>query len=254
MQLRELVTRLDAALDLHAFAADDSNNGLQVEGVPTVTRAVFGVDACQALFQAAAERNAHFVFVHHGLSWGSEPRRLTRYVADRYRTLFRHNISLYAVHLPLDAHPQLGNNAELARLADLENLQPFFDYHGMTIGFRGTLRDTATPAQLAAKLGAALNTAPQLVADNADAPVSAIAIVSGGGGSDAIEQAAESGADLLVTGELCHQMYHVARELRLPTLALGHYATETLGPKAVCAHIAATFGIDCEFVDIPTGL
>ena len=113
MKLNDLTAFLDRELDLEGFSRDHSNNGLQIQGDEEVSSAVFGVDACQALFEEAVRRNAGFVFVHHGLSWGSEPRRFTGITARRLELMFRNKISLYAAHLPLDAHPEFGNNASL---------------------------------------------------------------------------------------------------------------------------------------------
>ena len=121
MKRDELTKLLDEMLNLSAFAEDVSNNGVQVEGRDEVNKAVFAVDASQALFDEAVKRGADFIFVHHGLSWGANPRRLTGFTARRYRTLLEHGITLYAAHLPLDAAPEFGNNAVLAKLVGLEN-------------------------------------------------------------------------------------------------------------------------------------
>lgn len=253
MLLRELTDYLDDTLKLAEFAGDASNNGLQIEGKAEVNRVLFGVDGCLALFERAAAGNFDFVFVHHGISWGGEPRRFTGMHAARFRTMFGGGISLYGVHLPLDAHPELGNNARLAALSELTGLEPFCNYHGYDIGFLGHTRKLVKAAELAVELETKLNTKAELIADHGRL-LKTVAVVSGGGGMDALEQAAAAGADLLVTGELEHIMYHPAFELGIPVLALGHYATETLGPKAVMEHLRREFGIVCEFADLPTGL
>ncbi len=253
MKLRELVAYLDERLSLAAFAGEASNNGLQVEGNCEVKRAVFGVDGSLALFERAAELGADFVFVHHGLSWGGEPRRLRGYIGKRFETLFCNGISLYAAHLPLDAHSEIGNNAGLAAMAGLKGLEPFCDYHGYKIGFLGEPGAIVTAAMLAEQLGNALNAETKLIADHG-CRIRRAAIVSGGGGMDALEQAAEAGADLLITGEMEHVMYHPARELGVPVLALGHYASETVGPRLVMKECRAKFDLHCEFVELPTGL
>lgn len=253
MLLSELTDYLDRTLKLAEFSGDASNNGLQIEGKAEVTRALFGVDGCLALFEQAAAGNFDFVFVHHGISWGGEPRRFTGIHAARFRTMFGNGISLYGVHLPLDAHPELGNNARLANLAELTGLEPFCNYHGYDIGFIGHPRKLVKAPELAAELEKILHSKAELIADHGRI-LKTVAVVSGGGGMDALEQAASSKADLLITGELEHVMYHPARELGIPVLALGHYATETLGPKAVMAHLAKQFSLQCEFADLPTGL
>ena len=253
MRRDDLCNYLDGKLKLNNFAGDASNNGLQVEGRDEVRKAVFSVDASLRLFELAAEKDADFIFVHHGLSWGSEPRRLTGDVGRRYRELFRHDLSLYAAHLPLDAAPTFGNNAVLSRMIGLENLEPFFNYHGADIGFIGELPGTKTAAELKKVYDEALGGDAALLGDAAK-PRRRIAVVSGGGDHETLEEAINRGADLLVTGELGHTMYHYARESGVPVLALGHYLSETTGPRALMGLVKKEFGIETEFVDLPTGL
>lgn len=252
MKLHTLVDFLDDYLRLRDFTEDVSNNGLQVEGSPEVSRAVFGVDACQMLFDRAAEISADFIFVHHGLSWGSNPKVLTGIEALRFGSLFRQRQSLYAAHLPLDAHPLSGNNAQLAKLLKLHKLEAFFRYDGCFIGWRGKLSAEREAAEIAAELEAHFPGAPIKLLGAGK--VKKVAVVSGGGGVSSVVQAHECGADLLVTGEMEHIMYHVALEYNLPVISLGHYASETVGPRAMMEVVRAKFGIDCSFIDLPTGL
>ncbi len=253
MKRDELTGFLDGLLNLPAFSGDFSNNGVQVEGVDEVRKAVFAVDASRELFEAAVERNAELIFVHHGLSWGASPRRLTGYVAERYRTLFLNGITLYAAHLPLDAAPEFGNNAVLSKSIGLKELKPFFHYDGVDIGFSGELPAARKLGELrdffAERFGAGIRCLGEL-----SRPVVKVAVVSGGGGLESLEEAAERGVDLLLTGELGHAMYHYALESGVAVLALGHYASETTGPRALMELVAAKFDIEVEFVDIPTGL
>ena len=151
MQLKELTCFLNRTLELEAFASDHSNNGLQVEGRPEIRKVVAGVDASLALFEAAAATEADLVLVHHGLSWGAEPRRFTGITARRMETLFRNGMSLYAVHLPLDAHALYGNNARLAALGRLTDLQRCCHYDGVDIGFLGNLPEAMKAAVVAAR-------------------------------------------------------------------------------------------------------
>ncbi len=253
MRRDDLCKWLDAKLKLRDFSGDVSNNGLQVEGKDEVHKAVFAVDASLALFELAAEKNADFIFVHHGLSWGSEPRRLTGDTARRYRELFRHDLSLYAAHLPLDAAPEFGNNAVLAQLIGLGKLEPFFNYHGMDIGFVGQLPAPKTAAKLKRVYDASLGGDAPLLGDAAKLCCK-VAVVSGGGGLESLEEAIDCGADLLVTGELGHTMYHYARESGVAVLALGHYLSETTGPRALMELVKQEFKLETEFVDLPTGL
>ena len=253
MKLTELVAYLDRTLCLADFSGDHSNNGLQVEGKPEVRRAAFAVDAALATFARAAELKADFLFVHHGLSWGSEPRRFTGMTARRLALLFRHEISLYGVHLPLDAHPELGNNAGLAELLGLRNRQPYFEYDGVRIGIVGELPQPQTDRELAARLERALAAPAEFGGPPRSQRCLRLAICSGGGGLGALEAAAAAGADTLITGEFDQVMFHPALELGIRVLALGHYATETVGPHAVMAHLARTFELECTFIELPTG-
>ncbi len=253
MKLRELVEYLDRELNLVAFAGDHSNNGLQVEGGEAVQLAVFGVDASQALIDFAVDCGADFIFAHHGLSWGGEPKRLIGMEAARFGKMFRAGISLYAAHLPLDAHPRLGNNAELSRLAGLGGLQPFCHYDGVDIGFIGSAAPGSTPESLGRRFATELGCEPRIFGDGGRQPTR-VAVVSGGGGLGALLEASARGADLLITGEMEHVMYHPARELGVTVLALGHYASETTGPRALMGEVARRFGIETRFAELPTGL
>ncbi len=249
----ELVNFLDKTLDLKSFKADVSNNGLQVEGCEKIERVIFGVDACQELFDTAVETKSQFILVHHGISWGGGIKRWTGTDAKRFATLFNNGISLYAVHLPLDAHAVYGNNAVLADMTGLLDRKPFFEYDGMYIGFSGTLPETATLEEIAAIYAENLEVDP-ILRGEASKKISRIGIVSGGGGTDAVISAKEAGCDLLVTGEMCHTMHHLALELDVAVIALGHYASETTGPLAMQKLIGETFDVETLFAEIPTGL
>lgn len=245
----ELVSFLDECLKLKDFSGDYSNNGLQIEGNDIVKKAIFGVDACQALFDAAVERNADFIFTHHGISWGSEPRLWTGITAKRFSTLFRNNISLYGAHLPLDANEVYGNNKVLADIAELENLEKCCRYAGCDIGFCGVNQKQYTVEAIAEKYSATLPKQPVIYGKASVIPAK-VTVVSGGGGMDALLAAVSNGSELLITGEMEHIMYHPSLEHNITVLALGHYSSETTGPRAVCELVKKTFGIDAEFVDI----
>ena len=249
MKRDELVAYLNKRLNLNGFAGDVSNNGLQVAGAEEVTRIIVGVDGCMALFRQAAAEGANFIIVHHGISWGSEPRRFTGITAERLKFLFQHNISLYACHLPLDAHPELGNNARLCDKAGITDRVPCCNYHGLNIGVAGNFAEPLTLKDLAEKMGGA----HALVGDP-DRLLRSAAVVSGGGGNDALDDAVARKADVLITGELGHEMYHSALENDIPVLALGHYASETHGVRAVLQDLQENFALPGSFADIPTGL
>lgn len=232
---------------------DVSNNGLQVQGSSEVSKILFAVDACQASFDSAVSEGADLLIVHHGISWGGGLKRLSSYHAKRLKTLFNADISLMAFHLPLDAHPEIGNNAVLADMLKLQGRQEFFEYGGGPIAFYGSLETPCDAEEIAAILDAELPTECLILeADNWES-LQKIAVVSGGG-ADALEECAELGLDCLVTGEVLHQHVHLARELGITVIEAGHYASETCGIKKLQEKIAKKFPVECKFVDIPTGL
>ncbi|MBN2640485.1 MAG: Nif3-like dinuclear metal center hexameric protein [Victivallales bacterium] len=254
VMLNDLKTYLDELLQLDKFPGDCSNNGLQVEGAQEISRIVFGVDACAALFAAAADSDAEFIFVHHGLSWGNGFKYFTGNTADRLKLLFCNDISLYAVHLPLDAHPQYGHNAVLADMVELDNRSMFCEYAGTEIGVRGSLPQSMTPDALAQIFAAKLDCQYTIYPEAREKSVKHIGIVSGGAGIDGIEAAAECGLDCLITGEMEHQCYHAMLERNMPVIALGHYKSETPGVLKVMELIKQNFDVECHFADLPTGL
>ncbi|HET6342916.1 MAG TPA: Nif3-like dinuclear metal center hexameric protein [Gemmatimonadota bacterium] len=244
-----LVTYLDQYLEVAGWE-EKALNGLQVEGAPEVERVALATDAALATFALAGEAGAQFLIVHHGLFWGRVeaivgPRR------ERIAALLDAGISLYAVHLPLDAHPGIGNNAVLARLLKLENLLPFGRWGTRTIGWRGQLPAATDLATLAAGLEALLGARPDVLPFGAD-EVRSVAVVSGAA-ADLVSEVAESRVDAFVTGETSHVAWHHARELGVNVFFAGHYATETLGVRALGDHLAGEFGLETVFLDSPTG-
>ncbi len=245
----DLVDWLDEELDNVSFN-DASLNGLQVEGRESVHRIGVAVDACQATIDAAVTEKVDMLLVHHGLFWGHCERVVGR-MARRLKALLGAGINLYASHLPLDSHPQWGNNAQLARLLDLQDLEPFGRYKGREIGFVGNIAPMDA-ARVGAKLQAALDSPVRLWAFGPPLP-HRIAVVSGGGAS-LLSEAVEKGLCGMVTGEAPHEAYSVAEEGALNTWLAGHYATETLGVKALAGAIRERWGIPWVFLDHPTGL
>jgi dinuclear metal center YbgI/SA1388 family protein len=244
-----LVAYLDDYLEIGAWR-DKSLNGLQVEGRAEVAVVAVATDAALAVFSLAAEAGADFLVVHHGIFWGA-PLPIVGTLRDRIAALLDAGISLYAAHLPLDAHPVVGNNAVLARLLDVGELEPFGEWDGRPIGVRGRLAAPAEPAELAARLEALLGARAEVLAFGGG-PIERLAIVSGDA-SELVPDAAAAGLDALVTGETRHQAWHPAREHRLHVLFAGHYATETLGVRALGDHLAERFGVRSVFLDAPTG-
>lgn len=231
---------------------DKSQNGLQVEGPDDVTMVAVAVDGCQASFERAVEEGAQLLIVHHGLFW-SEPLRLVGRHFQRVKTLLEGGCGLYAMHLPLDAHPEVGNNAEMIRLLGLEDKEPFADYHGTEIGFAGRLDHPLDMSALIGRLVEALERPPIRVLDYGPAEIERVGCVSGGAAS-MMDQAAEAGLDAYITGETNHASFHQAVEQKLNVLFAGHYATETLGVKALARHLEEQFDLDTVFLDIPTGM
>jgi dinuclear metal center YbgI/SA1388 family protein len=251
MQRDELVRYLDRYLRIDAIA-DYGPQGLQVEGAGEVTRIAFTVDAGQPCIDAAIKVGAQMQLVHHGLFWGGQ--ELIRGPFGRkIQRLLQANLNLYAAHLPLDAHPEVGNNAELARLLELTVESWFCNVKGTDIGVIAAAPNGETTVDaLAAALKARLGVEPRVLA-HGPALVRRVAIVSGGGISH-IAEAAALGADTFITGETSHAHFYAAQEQGMNVLFAGHYATETVGLKALGRHLNGKFGLETVFIDLPTGM
>ncbi|HQV13978.1 MAG TPA: Nif3-like dinuclear metal center hexameric protein [Denitromonas sp.] len=244
MQLIELQRYLDTLLNVTAMK-DYCPNGLQVEGRPEVARVVCGVTASQALLDAAVERQADAVLVHHGYFWRGEDARVVGLRKRRLSTLLRHDISLLAYHLPLDVHPELGNNAQLARLMGWTATASFGE---QSLGLIGDVPQALPARALAQQLGATLGREAQLVGDG-DRVVRRVAWCTGAAQSF-LESAVAAGCDVFVSGEISEPTVHLARESGVPYIAAGHHATERYGIQALGEHLAEQFGLACQFVDI----
>ena len=228
---------------------DGAVNGLQVENYGTVTRLAATVDASLATVKLAITAKADLLIVHHGLFWNSrQPWTGKNY--ELLRLLVENNLAIYSSHLPLDAHPQLGNNAQLCAALGFKNLKPFFFSHGQNIGFKSPAR--ISRAELTAKLEAATGVKPKLLPGGKEL-CERIGVVTGGAGAD-LQQAANEGVDTFITGEGPHWTFALAEELGLNVFFAGHYATETFGVKALAAELAMKFKLPWEFLDHPTGL
>jgi len=248
---QKLVSFLDDLFGVVPTCTDSSNNGLQVEGRADVRHVMFGVDASLTLFEAAAAESADFVVVHHGISWRDSLKYLTGLNARRVRVLFENGMSLYASHLPLDAHPEVGNNTVIARCLGLEKHEPFCPYGGIEIGRHGRLPEPVGLDDFLQKVNLELNTDASVLSCG-PAEVTHIGIVSGGG-ADAVYMCPEHGIDCLITGEVAHTFVHPIRELGLNVIAAGHYRTEVTGVKAVMERVSDELDVTCTFIDLPTG-
>ena len=248
--LAELVAYLDDYLRVHDLPdAPGAENGLQVENRGRVRRIAACTDACQATIDVAAERGADLMLVHHGLFWaGLQP--LTGRNYRRVRALLEHDIALYSAHIPLDAHPEVGNNIQLARGLGLEVKGEFGEWEGYPIGFWGEA--DVSRQDLAARLQKLLGPEPLLISGGPER-VRRVGVVTGGA-SSLIAEARDAGLDTFITGEGPHYTYFDAEEWGVNVFYAGHYATETLGVKALARHIEERFALDWEFIDHPTGL
>lgn len=250
MKRDDLVTYLNDYLRVKAVK-DDSNNGLQVEGAGEVTRLAFAVDASLAAVQGAAEAGAQMLVVHHGLFWG-KPLMVTGIHRRRLLRLVEAGLSLYGVHLPLDVHEEVGNNAVLARWLNLEQVTPFGEYQGAPVGMAGQLPAPVSLGDFAAQVESVLQEQIIQIWPFGPPNVRRVGIVSGGA-AFLLDQAAAAGMDVYLTGEVSHGSYHTAHELGLNVVFGGHYATETAGLKALAEHLAGKFGLETVFLDLPTG-
>ena len=246
---RDILEELDGILQPARFE-DYGPNGLQVPGAAEVATVATGVSAQLELFELAAAERAQLLIVHHGLFWGSGPGPIDASLKRRLEVLFAGDIGLAAYHLPLDAHPEFGNNALLARALGAERLEPFALHHGEPIGFLAHLAaDGIEASELFARVGEITAREP-LVFEAGPAQVRSVAIVSGAG-SDYLADAAAAGADALLTGEPAERVMAQSRESGLHFIAAGHYATETLGVRRLGEHLAERFGVRHVFLDVP---
>ena len=249
-RLSDIVRHCDALLRTTEVADwDRAHNGLQVENDGRVTRIAAAVDASLATVRLAIAARAELLLVHHGLFW-SETVPWTGKRRELQRLLIESNLAIYSSHLPLDLHPKLGNNAQLAAALGFKQLKPFFFEKGAHIGLQ-------TPAkvsrdELVKRLARATGVAPKLL-PGGGAQCRRIGIVTGGAGAE-LKKAAAEGVDTFITGEGPHWTFALAEELGLNVLYGGHYATETFGVKALAAQLGTRFGVPWQFLDHPTGL
>jgi len=248
--LATLVQHCDVLLRTAAIGDyDGAANGLQVANRGAVTRIAATVDASLATVKLAIAAKADLLLVHHGLFWSpSHPWTGKKY--ELLRVLIENNLAVYSSHLPLDAHPKLGNNAQLCVALGFKKLRPFFASHGQTIGFQTVTNISLT--ELSARLARATGDEPRVI-PGGPTICRRIGVVTGGAGGD-LKIAAVEGVDTFITGEGPHWTYALAEELGLNVLYGGHYATETFGVKALAAHLSKKFRVPWTFLDHPTGL
>jgi len=250
MKLTELTDFLDEYLSI-ADIEDKSLNGLQVECRSEVHKVALATDACLETFLKAASLRADFLLTHHGIFWGKQF-AIRGIHAERIKTLISNGISLYAVHLPLDLQPEIGNNVELIKLLGFEVAKPFGMYQGVAIGYTGRRKKPVSYRTILNKLQKELGVKPNGYQFGTDR-IKTIAVISGGGAS-MIEQVTGKEIDLFLTGESDHVSYHLAKELQVNLVFSGHYATETLGIRSLGRVIEEKFGLETVFIDVPTGM
>lgn len=246
VSVSELQAYCNSLLEVDRFD-DYCPNGLQVEAGDTVRRLVSGVTACQALIDAAVEWGADALLVHHGYFWKGEPATLTGIKGRRIRDLMRESVSLLAYHLPLDAHPELGNNRQLADRLGFVDAQPDQGQQGLF--WRGRIEKPLSAAEMGAMIGERLNRRPLHIGPGEGA-IERIGWCTGAA-QGAILHAVELGLDAFVTGEVSEQTVHQARELGVHFFAAGHHATERYGVMALGERLAEVFSIEHRFIDIP---
>ena len=240
----ELLRGLDGLLQPERFK-DYGPNGLQVEGKDSIQRIVSGVTASRALIEAAIAARADALFVHHGLFWRGQDGRIVGWMKERLRLLLAHDISLFAYHLPLDAHPDLGNNAQLGRVLGWQADQRFGEQELGCVA-QAAFADAQA---LAAHVERVLGRAATLVPGDSARAIRRVAWCTGGA-QGFFEAAIAAGADAFITGEISEPQAHLARETGVAFIAAGHHATERYGAPAVAAHMAAQYGLEHQFIDI----
>jgi len=250
MRTSELVAWLDDYLDIHAFA-DHSLNGLQVEGKDEVDKVVLAVDASYNTFESAIARGADMIIVHHGLFWGDE-QPIVGPLRSRLSYLLQNDVGLYAAHLPLDAHQEVGNNWGLARILGLQDVKGFRYLGDRPLGCQGVFPAPVGLHSLAEAIEKALGEQVMVHAGGPD-PVTSLGIISGGAARE-VAAAQAAGLDAFLTGEPKHDTFYESFERGVSSLFAGHYMTETVGVKLLAEKLESVFGLETEFVMLPTGL
>lgn len=247
MQNLELEQIINQKLNSPAIQ-DYAPNGLQVEGKANIQKIITGVTASQALIDYAINQQADAILVHHGYFWKSENPCLRGMKGRRIKALMQHDINLFAYHLPLDVHPELGNNAQLAQLLQISNLRPL-EKSTPSIPVYGELLHPISGEQLAQRIEQQLGRKVLHCGDNAPAQIRTVALCTGGG-QGYIDLAAAQGIDAFISGEVSEQTIHSAREQGIHFFAAGHHATERYGVKALGEWLRAEYGLEVEFKDI----
>jgi dinuclear metal center YbgI/SA1388 family protein len=244
----EIIAYLDELLEIDRFG-DMGPNGMQVPGAEDVSLVVTGVSAQRELFERAAQAGAELVLCHHGLFWEFAPRAIGPALKERLRILFDADMSLAAYHLPLDAHPEVGNNALICAALGLEPSEPFAEHRGRLIGVVGRSVEGIPFARVRERCAETFEQEPFVWECGPDV-VHSVAVISGGAPGD-FREAIDLGADAFLTGETAEHVMADARENGVHYIAGGHYATERLGIRRLGELVAERFGVEHRFVEIP---
>ena len=254
MTLKELDAYFNSFLKKEDYPSDIALNGIQIENSAPdekeIKKVAFAVDACETTAKLAAELGADVLFVHHGLFWGHcQPVTGANY--KRISTFIKNDLALCAYHIPLDANNPYGNNYGLAQRIGLQDLEPFGTWKEMTIGVKGRLENSMTIDELSQKASRSLKM-PAAIVRLGKKQISTVGIISGGAGED-VQDAIDEGLDCYITGEFSHEQYHIVEEMKMNVIAGGHYETETVGVSLVKEKTEKDLGLECIFIDVPTG-
>jgi len=248
VQLNSIVEYCNDLLRINEYN-DYCPNGLQIEGRNNIQRVICGVTACQDLIDAAIQKQADMVLVHHGFFWKNESPVITGMKKKRIASLLAHEISLLAYHLPLDAHPELGNNAALAKKLNIKIKGYVQQGEAKGLLWHGELTEAVDAGELLLQIERQLKRKPLHLSSTSNRPIKTLAWCTGGA-QHYIEKAAMLGLDAFISGEVSEQTFHLAKELDIHYFAAGHHATESYGVQMLAEHLATTFSLGVEFVDI----
>lgn len=249
-KLKDIVEFLDNYLKTDDIK-DSSWNGLQVEGKPEVKKIIFAVDAGIDTFKKAIEEKADLIIVHHGHFWKTGNPAIIDGNKRRIGMLYENKVSLYASHLPLDKHKEVGNNAQLLEIIGAKIKEEFAEHEGQSIGWIGELKKPMTIKEAEKIINSKLKTKAKILPFGKD--IKRIAVCSGGGGYPTFFEALNKNVDLYLTGDAI-EVYHATKDAKLNVIFAGHHTTETLGVKALSKIIKQKFKVETKFIDIPTGL
>jgi dinuclear metal center YbgI/SA1388 family protein len=251
MHLTDLTDYLNRFLNINDVN-DTCLNGLQIEGKKNIKKIAFAVDACLDSFEHAIAAQADMLIVHHGQFWEFTNPSVTTWNKKRITKLLEHDISLYAAHLPLDRHKEVGNNAQLLKLLDATIDRPFYTKKGINIGWIGKKEQKTKLADIANTLNNQLQT-ECIVVPFGNPEIETISVISGGGGYGGFWESLKENVDLYITGDSV-DIFQTAKDAHMNVIFAGHYATETIGLKALASHLQDKFKIETEFINLPTGL